>query len=122
MGNKTTMTPTISELERKANVQLDKLPKVIIAKLLKEEMKADTRGKECLFWELELPQNKITPDGGTFTQKISRGFYRALNVALTSINITDTSVLVGKTLELTKFEEKIMPDSFPRWFPSKIID
>jgi hypothetical protein len=111
--------PTIEELQQKQNVQLVNLPNIITAKLVKEELKNDTRGKECLFWDLEIV------NGGSFTQKISRGFYAPLMKHLELVNVTDTSALIGKTMEMTKYgekaDEKIMPDSHPRWFPTKII-
>lgn len=107
--------PTLEDIKQRQNIQLVDLPNEFIGTILSEEMKEDGRKKECLYWDIALD------GGGSFTQKISRGFYTQLLKALQLLNATRTEAILNKRLKFQKMDLGVM-QSNPRWFPVGYAD
>lgn len=106
--------PTIEELIEQQNIQLTTLPQTFEAICTKIYMKIDKRNKDCLHMDITLK------DGGTFTQKWSKGFYGELAKVLQAVNLHTTDDLIGKLCLWERRDYKIM-DAKARWVPIKVL-
>lgn len=107
--------PTLDDIRQRKNVQLTDLKERFDATIISEVEKKDSRQKDCLFWEIALV------GGGSFTQKLSRGYYGLLEKSMQLMNVTKTEELVGKTMTFEKSSLGVL-DSNPRWFPVAYVE
>ena len=105
--------PNIKELKTlgTARVSLTDLPSEFEGTLLREEFREDARGRECLYWYINVP------DKGTVTQKFSPMHIAALVEALEALKIEDTKELYGKKL---LFRQKSFRIGNQRWLPVEV--
>jgi hypothetical protein len=91
--------------------QLTDLPPEFEGTLVREEIREDTRGRECLYWIIEVEGK------GTITQKFSPMHIDALVEALEQLKIENTKDLTGKRL---LFRQKSFRIGNQRWLPVEI--
>jgi hypothetical protein len=105
--------PKIDELKQfgTTRVQLTDLPSEFEGTLLREEFREDARGRECLYWYIDVP-NK-----GTVTQKFTSMHISALVEALQQLKIEDTKDIINKKI---LFRQKSFRIGNQRWLPVEV--
>jgi len=92
-------------------IPLAELPEIFEAKLVREEIRTDRMGRQCLYWVLEIPEK------GNLTQKFSPMHIDELAKALAKLGVKDTKELIGKTMVFKAAHYRI---GNPRWMPVEI--
>lgn len=105
--------PKIEDLKNMGTtrVSLTDLPTEFEGTLLREEFRADSRERECLYWYIDVPEK------GTVTQKFSPMHITALAEALEHMKVEDTKDLYGKKL---LFRQKSFRIGNQRWLPVEL--
>ncbi len=103
------------ELRKKAEsgerMQLSDVPEEFIGTLMKEEMRVDTQGRDCIYLNIDV-------DGKLVTQKMTSMHITELIKALEKLGVKDTSELSGKKVQ---WKAKTFRIGFPRHLPVKIV-
>jgi len=105
--------PKISELKQMAagRASLSQLPNEFYGKIIREEVRTDNRGRDCLYWV-------IAVEGiGTITQKFSPMHIDALTRVLEALKVESTDELKGKRI---LFRSQRFSIGNPRWFPVEV--
>ena len=107
------MSPQLKELKKMGagRLPLNELPETFEATLVREEIRTDRMGRDCLYWIMEIEGQ------GTLTQKFSPMHIDELVKALEKLGINDTKDLIGKKMLMKVQHFRI---GNPRWLPAEI--